>query len=419
MNTTQTTTRATFSRSTRVLVFIAVVSLVSVAAAVAADGGKAVIRPISPNSETGTSAAVLVSGSHLAHTTQILPLGPDGSVTDKGDAGRQAGRCLELLDGALRDAGSELGRVVKLHICVASQDKLADVRQVLALRFSASLKPAVTMVVSSTTHPEALVAMDAVAATDTTPSPRAAGMVMSARLKSQGSGATVAILPEGARAVYVSGQSGAGDLIEGTRRTLDSLKRTIEFLGVKVPQIVQLKAFMAPATNVAVVRTELAKFFGTNTMPPLVIVEWVAPQPIEIEMIATTGDLPASVRENVSFATPPGMPASPVFSRVAVLNRGPTIYIGGMHGVQQTDANAQVRAVFASLEGVLKEVDGSMRHLLKATYYVTDDASNNELNRLRPGYFDPRRPPAASKATVRGVGAGRTVTVDMIATPVR
>jgi hypothetical protein len=51
-------------------------------------------------------------------------------------------------------------------------------------------------------------------------------------------------------------------------------------------------------------------------------------------------------------------------------------------------------------------------HLAAAS---TDEASR-KLNELRPKYYDPKRPPAASKAMVTGVGAdGKSVTLDMIA----
>ena len=53
---------------------------------------------------------------------------------------------------------------------------------------------------------------------------------------------------------------------------------------------------------------------------------------------------------------------------------------------------------------------------MKATYYITDEDASRALNELRPKYYDPARPPAASKATVAGVDpAGRNVTLDMIA----
>ena len=57
-----------------------------------------------------------------------------------------------------------------------------------------------------------------------------------------------------------------------------------------------------------------------------------------------------------------------------------------------------------------------MLHLAKASYYVCDDDAGKALDRARSKFFDPHRPPAASKVTVHGVGqADCTLTVDMIA----
>ena len=52
-----------------------------------------------------------------------------------------------------------------------------------------------------------------------------------------------------------------------------------------------------------------------------------------------------------------------------------------------------------------------MRHLVKATYYVSDDDAARWIDRTRPRFYDPARPPAASKVMVHGVGqAERTMT---------
>jgi hypothetical protein len=57
-------------------------------------------------------------------------------------------------------------------------------------------------------------------------------------------------------------------------------------------------------------------------------------------------------------------------------------------------------------------------HLVKATYFVSDEALSREHNVVRPEYFSPRRPPAASKATVRGVGLpGHGISMDFIVVP--
>jgi enamine deaminase RidA (YjgF/YER057c/UK114 family) len=59
-----------------------------------------------------------------------------------------------------------------------------------------------------------------------------------------------------------------------------------------------------------------------------------------------------------------------------------------------------------------------LRHLVKATYYVSDDDVSRLFNELRPEYYEDGRAPAASKAMVPAVGfSGRTITLDMIAVP--
>ena len=69
--------------------------------------------------------------------------------------------------------------------------------------------------------------------------------------------------------------------------------------------------------------------------------------------------------------------------------------------------------------GKLLTASGSdFKHLVKATYYVSAEDASKALNESRPEYYEPQRPPAASKAVVKGVGRkGRTLTMDMIAGP--
>jgi enamine deaminase RidA (YjgF/YER057c/UK114 family) len=75
-----------------------------------------------------------------------------------------------------------------------------------------------------------------------------------------------------------------------------------------------------------------------------------------------------------------------------------------------------VGEIFDALGGIAKQTGSDLEHLVKATYYVTDADASRQLNELRPRYYNPLRPPAASKAMVRGTGqSGRTVTLDMIA----
>ena len=93
------------------------------------------------------------------------------------------------------------------------------------------------------------------------------------------------------------------------------------------------------------------------------------------------------------------------------------IYVAGLHSSGQQADVSQVKSVFDQLTSSLSSHRSDLRHLAKATYYVTTPGASGELNRLRPSLYDPKRPPAASKAMVSGVGyKGQTISIDMIAT---
>jgi enamine deaminase RidA (YjgF/YER057c/UK114 family) len=177
---------------------------------------------------------------------------------------------------------------------------------------------------------------------------------------------------------------------------------------------VQVKAFFLPMKSASTVETEVAAFFGRDASPPLVLIDWRMPQPIEIELIAAA---PAARREeSVEYLATPRLKQSPVFSRVARVNRGDLVYVSGLFGPAGGSATVQIGAIFTELKEVLGESGSDFLHMAKATYYISDDDASKALNTLRPKYYDPARPPAASKAIVPGVGLeGRTVTLDMIA----
>lgn len=359
------------------------------------------IRCIEAND--GMSQAVRVDDVPLAHTAQLLPLDGKGKLVGKGDSAAQIKQVFDNLASVLGEDRKVLERVIKLNVCATSPEVVAAVKKALAATWPGEHKPAVTFVTGKLALPDALVAMDAVAvSSDPTTSVK--------HLRA------AAILPAGAR-VYVSGQAEKGDLAEATRLTLESLRKTLTFLGLKDADVVQVKAFMKPMSEVAIVERELAKHFGKQPVPPAVFVEWDSTLPIEIELIAAAG----KAKENgpvIEYLTPPGMTASPVYSRVTRINAGQTIYVSGRYAEKAADAEGQVTEVFTALGKLLETTGSDFRHLAKATYYVADDAVSRKLNELRPRFYDPRRPPAASKAMVAGTGRrDRTLTLDMIAVP--
>lgn len=362
------------------------------------------VQTLDSNAELGTSRAVIVDALPLAHTTQILPLDKDGKLIGEGDAAKQATEVLRNLGAAIEDTGSSLKSVVKLNLYVADDEAAQAAQKAIMASFRDELRPAVSLVVTRLPNAGALVAADAVA--------------IAAEVKNS---TRVSVLPAGKR-IYISGQAEPGDLKTATRKTMESLRATLKFLGREDKDIVELKAFMLPMSAAEDVRQEIASFFGDRPVPPLSLVEWESKLPIEIELVAAGGPLDAagdSATPSVEYLTPPGMQASPIYCRVARVNHAQTIYVGGLYG-PQAGGGEQVEAIFATLKDIAKRTGSDLRHLVKATYYVANDEASRKLNELRPNYYDPQRPPAASKAMVSGIGIpGRTITIDMIAVPAK
>lgn len=385
-------------------------------------------RSIDPNPRTGSSAAVVVGNVALVHTTQLLPVNDDGTIAGT-EAATQFEHVLDRLDETLLATGSGLAQVVKLNVYVTRQDAVPVIERTMARRLAGARLPAVSFVVTKLPRTDALVAADAVAESGVFSRKSVSITERDRRVGATSSALTV--MPPGTR-IYVSGQAERSeDLAEATRETLQSLRKTLEFLGRSDRDIVQLKAFVMPIANAAVVQREIDVFFGQHPVPPVVLVEWQSSPtvPIEIELIAWGGQPRGEESHGVEYLTPPGMTASPVYCRVARVRSPQVIYVSGLYGshAEMTMADAEtpsvgereVKDIFAQLQHILKRAGGDLRHLVKATYYVSTDAASKKLNELRPNYYDPKRPPAASKAIVTGIGReGLGLTVDMIAIPV-
>jgi enamine deaminase RidA (YjgF/YER057c/UK114 family) len=392
------------------------VALLMLAACASNMPAQAPVEYVEPNAQSGTSMAAVVGNLPLVHTAQLLPVNGQGKLVGVDDPAAQVEQVLANLEAALAEARSGLDRLVKVNVYVTRPETVDTVKKAFARKFPAAARPAVSFVAGKLAQPDALVALDAVAVSALDPGP-AVKLLSSAKLH-RSTGAHAAVLPAGAR-VYVSGQAEKGkDLAEATRRTLESLRATLKFLELTDAHVVQLKAFYHPVAQLGDVQAEVAKFFGDRPVPPLVFVEWTMPLPIEIELIAWAGK--ERDGEVIEYLTPPGVQASPIYSRVARINCGPSIFISGLYANQAKDAETEIQDVFATLGKLLEKTGSDLRHMAKATYYVSTDQTSRKLNELRPKYYDPRRPPAASKAVVPGVAAAdRTLTLDMIAVPVK
>lgn len=360
-------------------------------------------------------SAVAIDNAALAHTTQLVAEDRDTSSPDQ-----EIRAVFKRLSAALATVGSSKSDLVKLNLYVADESTATAALDFLATWHAKGGRQAVCTVETALPH-DRKIALDAVFVTrETGDSAKVTHhFETAAKGTTAADRALVTVLPKG-DVVYVSGQAQEGDdLASATRATLHELQKTLHELDSGRSDIVQIKCFLEPMSMVPSVESEIAAFFDGATVPAVSYVEWVkggGSRPIEIELVAAA---PLTrTTETVSYFTPSEMKASPVFSRVARIHGNRRIYVSGLIAERAGDAAAQVDSVFQQLIRQLKPTRSNLRHLAKATYYVSDSEVSSQLNTIRPHYYDPKRPPAASKAMIRGTGnADRTIAVDMIAAP--
>ena len=367
----------------------------------------------------GASDAVIVDDIPLVHTTQFLPLDKSGTIVGTGDINSQINQIFLNISSALKQAGSKPDQIVKLNIYVRNSNLISAVQEQINKRFKSGKRPALSFVAGDLSHKDALISMDAIAVSSKDKQ-KAVNYIMPANLSSVQGIAQAAILPAGP-VVYVSGQAVKGELAEATRGTLEQLEATLVSLGLEKKDIVQIKSFIRPMSDLKVVEEEFAKFFKGSIIPPMVNVEWTSKDPvIEIELIASSPNTRSDSAQQLDFITPPGMTASPVYCKVTRINYGQKVYISGLYGKISSNADSDLESIFTAIGAILKNTGSDFRHLVKATYYVSNDVHSAKLNEIRPKYYDPLRPPAASKAMVKDVGNPEAgISIDMIGVVIR
>jgi enamine deaminase RidA (YjgF/YER057c/UK114 family) len=363
--------------------------------------------------------AVRLKGAVLIHTTQIFPSGPAGRVAQDYSLDQQLSVLFSNLEHILTAAGSSRSKVAHLNLYVVDIKDAAAVMSWVTSHYGDAV-PSMSLISTPLPALNARVAADAVAARGGTPQKLVQDQTfhLVKRLPGGLPGLQQAsLLSE--HAIYISGMADTNVLPMATQKTLEKLGETLKQLHLAKENIIQLKAFFQPMTQSGVVLEAIQKFFQDQA-PPTVLIEWDSPQPnppIEIELIADATSLPASP-ERVAFSTPPGTTSTKVFSRVAEVDSDEVIYFSGLYGSRDAKATEQARELLHRIKGIAQRCDSDMEHLVKATYFVCDNPASEALNVVRPEFFNPARPPAASKAKVIGVGLSeKSLVIDMIAVP--
>lgn len=341
--------------------------------------------------------AVIVDDAALAHTALILPLKNAGK-----DPLQQINQVFSHLSRALKSVQAKDKDIIKLNITVVSEDLIPVVKAQITKRFAKGKEPAVSFIVNPLPQPGALLGLDAVAVS-------AAAFSGGKVVRSPMAG----VLPKGG-SVYISGMAADGRLPAATANNMQQLLGTLQFLGLNKEHVVQVRAFVHPADSVGLVEKEIKAFFSGSPMPPVVYTGWNSKKPlVEIELIAAS-PAPAGNAPQVEYINPAGVTPSPVYSKVCRINHGKTIYLSGLYG-EGEDGTAQLQSVFEKLKAMMEKCGSDLEHMAKALYYVSSPEVSTELTEIRKKFYNPQRPPAATKGLLSQTGpGGRQIMVDMI-----
>jgi len=344
----------------------------------------------------------------------LVPVDSEGKIVDKGSADKQVEQVLDNLEAVLKASGSSLGQLVRLNVYAIVPSTVDCVREQLSKRLQPEVRPAITSVLTPMPHRDALVAVDAVAvAAD---KGKTVAFERCEAVAGDKDYADAAVLPRGGIA-YVSGVPAEAGLTESAvDKSMSGLWKTLETFELTPAHVVQLKVFLRPALAADDVRRVLKKHFPDQMLPPVVFVEWLGAPPVEIELIAQLPSTPESTPKVQHYNQPEVRP-SKLFSRVALVRTERQIYISSLFVPKATGRRLEESlAVFDQLEAILAKTGSDLRHMAKATYYVSDAGSASGMDRVRLWRYDHTCAPAASKCMVHGIGKEkRTMTLDMIA----
>ncbi|QDU81208.1 Endoribonuclease L-PSP [Polystyrenella longa] len=361
--------------------------------------------------------AVVVHDQALVHSGLILPIGNFGEIAE-GDFKAQ----LSQLGTNIRRISQPVDKkhhkvLIRYHL--ASEEHLnymnGEVKKHAGPADHSRPIPVMTLVVSPLPHPEALVGAEIIFATE---NQYKEVTYLPTFLKEH----RLTVLPRG-RAIYISGQLEKGDgTIETARLTMEGLHKTLEHIGLDASHVVSIRTFLDPMSKVGEVDEVVNSFYTGDMKPSITHMEWKTTDSIEIEMVVFAPDdvriEGADSKQSVQHFWLPWLTVSPVYCRWTLVNSPDRIYIDDILAQNTATHEEEIHEIFGKMKEILTATGSDFNHLAKATYYTTNAEVSKPFGQIRPEYYDPEHPPAASLARVQGIdGKSNSIAIDMIAAP--
>lgn len=373
------------------------------------------VTHIEPDAETGFSLATVVGDVPLTFTNQLFPFDENGNVVGSSNVTEQLDQVIKNAGIALKASGADFSKLVRINLYLKDGMMSEQVLGTLKEALPDGTFPAITFISGGQPRPEVLVSMDLVAVATEEAATERVTLYRSQAIFAKPTRSQVAVLAPG-RKIFISGQAVSGeDLSDASHQTMRNLFATLAYVGAKAEDVVQVKAFFNPIDSARSVEEIIASFFRGREAPPVISVEWVSdPNRVEIELIASAEAQASDNDQAVTHYAPPWMTQATTFSRVVDVKSGGLFFTSGLYG-EGEDGQAQARDIFKTIGTVLEKAESNYDHLVKATYYPSSEAGRQGFVTVRPEFYNPAKPPAASLIMVQGTGRqDKSINVDLI-----
>ena len=115
-----------------------------------------------------------------------------------------------------------------------------------------------------------------------------------------------------------------------------------------------------------------------------------------------------SSNKEVNYVNPDSLPAPFVYSHVAEVRNGRTIYVSGqisMNSEEQIighgDLAVQTKQVFENIKFALDAAGVNFNDVVKLTFFLTDISKMHVVREIRDQYVNTLNPPASSAVEIR------------------
>lgn len=342
--------------------------------------------------ETGLAAKKKKKEEEITQTLEVLP---DPPATIKAEVGRMVFHASPLsskglLSQQVRDGIKAIwrvnsgGTVVKLRALVAGTGDMRRVQAIVSEMFSEKRQPLpVLSVVQVGALPMdgAQVVLEATSLARKTVNPHGLAFI-------SGKGASAPLNADKPNA----------PVLPLAEKSVADLQTALTGVGITGADVLRVTCFQSSLEDVAQVQAAVARQFPGA--PAVFAQTERAPSShvVECEAVAR---LKAAAGAGWKVINPPGLPASPAFSQLAVAGPGQVVLTGGQLAFRAQDSD--VRLCFDRMKKNLEESGSSIRNVFWSSIYPLSRTAAAKVRAIRFEYYDKANPPASTVMNFEGL----------------